>query len=446
MLKRAPSLAVRTALIFASIYVATFLVGLVLLTWASLSSAGERHHAGSGIALSFAASEMRAEHGTFTFPSGGEFARLARENPRLWLLASDGRRRFAFGPVPAGARRVFADYLPVAEAAKFHVPGIERPYSDSVAGWRETETGLLFMAAGGVDPETVSVARAFRYLLGQGLFLLAAALALLGLIAMLVALPLLSRALRRVTADAASVGPERPELRLKEEGVPRELLPLVRGFNEALDRLGTELERRRRFIADVAHELRTPLAIVSLQAEALPAGEAKSDMERVLARLSHLVGQMLDVERLSLADPPRIDIDLTALARETVGEMAPLAIGAGYEIGFEAPDSPVRMSGDPQALGRAVANLIGNAIAHGGGRGQIKVCVGSGRTVEVSDEGPGIPESLKPALFEPFQRERWDKDGCGLGLHLTREIMRAHGGDALLLESASGAAFRLQFP
>ncbi len=446
MLKRAPSLAVRTALIFASIYVATFLLGLMLLTWASLSSAGERHHAGPGIALAFAAGELRADHGRIVFPVDGEFAGLARDNPRLWLLASDGRHILSFGPVPPAARRLFDDDLPVLVAGKFHVPGVRRPYSDAAAGWQQTSAGELFLAGGGIDPATISVARAFRYLLGQGLFLLAASLALLGLIAMLVALPLLSRALKRVTADAAAVGPDRPELRLREEGVPRELLPLVRGFNQALDRLGAELERRRRFIADVAHELRTPLAIVSLQAEALPAGEAKREMERILARLTHLVGQMLDVERLSLADPTRLEIDLNLLVRDVVAEMAPLAIGAGYEIGFEAPESPVPVLGDPQALARAVANLIGNAIAHGGGGGQIRVVVGSARTVEVSDEGPGIDPILRPLLFEPFQRHGWDKDGCGLGLHLTREIMRAHGGDASLVEAESGARFRLRLP
>ncbi|MFL5237692.1 MAG: sensor histidine kinase, partial [Rhizomicrobium sp.] len=62
------------------------------------------------------------------------------------------------------------------------------------------------------------------------------------------------------------------------------------------------------------------------------------------------------------------------------------------------------------------------------------------------DEGPGVPLSIRNTLFEPFCRGRWDRDGCGLGLHLTREIMRAHGGDVSLLPTASGAAFRLEFP
>jgi signal transduction histidine kinase len=90
--------------------------------------------------------------------------------------------------------------------------------------------------------------------------------------------------------------------------------------------------------------------------------------------------------------------------------------------------------------------LLGNAVAHGGGSGTIAVRVGAEGWIEVSDEGPGLPEGASERIFEPFHRERWDKDGCGLGLHLVREIMRAHEGEARLVGVGSGAVFRLELP
>jgi len=450
MLRRGNSLTLRAAAIFISIYLATFVAGLAVVGSASLSSAGERHHAGPDVATAFALDDLRLDPNGPAFRRDGAFARLAARNRSLWLIVEadtgTGRRRFAFGPVPAAASRAFGEYRGIVEAAKFHVPGIARPWSDAVVSRRDTAGGDLWIAAGGIDPATISLGDSFRYFLTQGLLPVLLALGLMGLIAMLVALPLLTRALRPLTADVEAIRPDRPDRRIRESEVPRELLPLARGLNAALDRLSDELTRRKRFIADVAHELRTPLAILSLQIEALQAPQGKEDLRRIVARLSQLVAQMLDVERLSMAARPGREIDLAEIAREVVTDMAPLALAAGYEIGLDSPAEPVMVAGDPQALGRALANLVGNAVAHGGGAGNIRVAVGEDRSVEVSDGGPGIPQALRPQLFEPFSRARWDRDGCGLGLHLTREIMRAHGGEARLVESASGACFRLEFP
>jgi signal transduction histidine kinase len=154
---------------------------------------------------------------------------------------------------------------------------------------------------------------------------------------------------------------------------------------------------------------------------------------------------MLDVERLSMT-PRRSDpIDLAALAREAIADIAPMAMAEGYDLSLTAPDHPVMVSGDRHALFRAVSNLLGNAVAHGGGGGQIALLVGEWKTIDVIDEGPGVAAPIRHKLFEPFCREWSDRDGCGLGLHLVREIMRAHGGEAILLPTERGAAFRLDF-
>jgi signal transduction histidine kinase len=100
---------------------------------------------------------------------------------------------------------------------------------------------------------------------------------------------------------------------------------------------------------------------------------------------------------------------------------------------------------DPHAILRAVLNLLGNAIAHGGNAGTIAVRVSAAGRIDVSDQGPGIAADAQERIFEPFRRERWDRDGCGLGLHLVREIMHAHGGEVRLVGSGPGALFRLDF-
>jgi signal transduction histidine kinase len=267
----------------------------------------------------------------------------------------------------------------------------------------------------------------------------------MGFVAMLIALPILARALRPLAAEAASILPQDPARRLDENKAPREVLPLVRGFNAALDRLASELGRRKRFIADAAHELRTPLAVVALRVEALRDETDKQDLRRGLGRLVHLVSQMLDIERLSLSGRERLPVDLVGIARDVVADLAPTAIERGYDLSLEAPGAPVIVTGDAHAISRAITNLIGNSIAHAGGAGQIRVVVGADRTIDVTDEGAGVPTALLPRLFEPFGRGSSDAEGCGLGLHLTREIMRAHGGEVRLLRHHPGAAFRLSF-
>lgn len=436
------SLKARAAAIFAAVFAAVFVSGFVLLAWSSLSTAGERHHAGPSIALKLAAGEARLSERGISIDGSPRLQSLARANPSLWILAHADGRTHAYGKPPVAATRLFERYRGVVASGRFHVPGVPRPLADASI----EQLGDATLAAGGIDPRTITLADALTYVGSEGLLLMLLALGTLGLVAMLVALPLLTTALGRVSAAAAVIDSASPDRRIGEEGVPTELLPLVRSFNAALERLSDELARRKRFTMDVAHELRTPLAVMSLQLEAMAPGEQSNDLARVLARMSHLVGQMLDVERLSLQPADWGVVDLVELGREAISEFAPLAIASGYRLGLQAPDAPVLVRGDGHALTRAIANLLGNAIAHGGGVGEIRMTIAGDATLEVLDDGPGVPEDLRATLFEPFSRARHDRDGCGMGLHLTREILRAHGGDAELLPSPRGARFRLRLP
>jgi signal transduction histidine kinase len=445
MLRRTPSLALRAVLTFTGVYVLTIAIFFAALVMFDDVFQNGNRHAGPKIAVSRAAEDLVRTETGFRMKRDGAFAAMAARNPRIWLLARSGERRFAFGPVPAPVTRLFAAPGLQIDSSRFTVASLERPLGHAVVERREIGSDTLVLAAGGVDPDTLGSGEFLRIAWGEGLLVWLVRTAIMGFVAMLIALPILARAMRPLAAEAASILPQEPERRLDESKAPREVLPLVRGFNAALDRLASELGRRKRFIADAAHELRTPLAVVALRVEKLQDGTDKQELRRGLGRLVHLVSQMLDIERLSLSGRERLLVDLAAIARDVVADLAPTAIKSGYELSLEAPDAPLMVLGDAHAISRALTNLIGNAIVHGGDAGQIRVVVGKDRTIDVVDDGPGVPAALRPRLFEPFSRGSSDVEGCGLGLHLTREIMRAHGGEVQLVPAQRGATFRLSF-
>jgi signal transduction histidine kinase len=311
----------------------------------------------------------------------------------------------------------------------------------------DSAAGRVTVYAGGIDPSAISTADWLSYAyLDAELHMAVVLMIVICAAGGPLAIPVVLRSLRPTARAAAGIGPSELDKRLPEERVVKELLPIVRAFNGALDRLEAGFERRRRFIADVAHELRTPLAVLNMHIDALPPGGGKGDLQRIVYRLGQMVGQMLDSERLALCARRREPVDLVATARSAVAEIAPLAVASGYELGLSSASERLVVQGDPYAVSRALTNLLGNAIAHGGGSGTIEVRVGRDGRIDVSDEGPGIPVEARERIFEPFHRERWDRDGCGLGLHLVREIMRAHGGEARLVETGGGSLFRLEFP
>jgi len=371
---------------------------------------------------------------------------LVERHPQLWFIATAAGQTLSFGPVPSEMRATIAQLPPGFVSGRFRAAPPSGSEGASLVDRIETGAGETFMAAGGVESPHIDLSTYILLMRHHELFwfpLLSAALTLLGA---LLAIPVLLRSIRPTTRAAAELDPGDPSRRLPEARVVKQLLPLVRAFNAALDRVSSALERQRRFIADVAHELRTPLAVLNMHVDKLPPGEAKPDLQRTVYRLEQMIGQMLDAERLILAERRHDRVDLVALSRSAVADIAPLAIGSGYEIAVTAAAEAVFVSGDPYALSRALANLLGNAVAHGGGRGTIEVRVSRLGTVDVVDEGPGVPLAARETVFEPFHRERWDRDGCGLGLYLVREIMQAHGGTASLISPGPGAVFRLAFP
>lgn len=445
MLKRTPSLALRASLIFMAVYATILLTVVGVSAVASWVDRGAGNLRGAFIAVDYATAELQMAGGRMTLPGTGRFAQLAARNPSMWLVVVKDGRTYTAGAVGKAQLEMVDKLRNATDSVVFRLPGQTSPVAAGKLRQVELPFGPAILAAGGVDPATLSTRESIHLLLEPEIAIVLGIIAVISLLAMLVAVPAFARALHPIAIEAAAIGPGDPGRRLDEEKAPRELLPIVRGFNAALDRLEAELGRRKRFIADVAHELRTPLAVVSLQIETLADGERKADLQRGLRRLTSLVAQMLDLERLSLSGNQRSQVDLVAVTRDVVAELAPLAIDKGYDLSLVAPYTPVEVIGDVHAIVRALTNLIGNAIAHGGG-GPVEVAVTAGCTIAVHNVGPTISTELQSILFEPFARGNPNGDGCGLGLHLTREIMRSHGGDVRFVPDDSKTIFELIFP
>jgi two-component system sensor histidine kinase TctE len=248
------------------------------------------------------------------------------------------------------------------------------------------------------------------------------------------------RPIARASRDAARVGPRHPDMRISAGGLPREIQPPVEAVNGALDRLSRAYATERRLTADAAHELRTPLAVLNLrlQRAQLTGHIDWSAVERELAQMGRLVDQLLDLARKeSLAreqgTEERPVVNLSRLVREAAATVLPLIEAAGRELEIDVPDS-VQVRGNSDDLRDMVRNLLENAILHGRGKVSARIASlekSSGRvTIEIADEGSGVPAGQEEAVFQRFRRLSVDTPGSGLGLAIVRHVARSHGGDA----------------
>ncbi len=254
--------------------------------------------------------------------------------------------------------------------------------------------------------------------------------------------------LRRAEAEVDGLDPDNMSLRLTVPGEPREVDTLVRSFNRALARLESSVLALRDFTASAAHELRTPLAIMQLSLERLPASAIKSELQTDADRMTRLVSQMLDLaqaDALVVKDP--VAVDLAAIGRDVVTQLAPKSFSAGSELTFSDHGGAIAQ-GHAEAVFRIYRNLVDNALAHAPGATPIAVSAGPGPQLAVRDHGPGIPAADQTHLFERFWRkDRSSSDGAGLGLGIVKRLVDAHGGTiAIETPAGGGVLFRVQFP
>lgn len=252
---------------------------------------------------------------------------------------------------------------------------------------------------------------------------------------------------RRVSQQATEIGPHNLHLRLETSGLPSEMAPLVAAANGLLDRLEHSFQEQGQFVANVAHELRTPLAALRLRAGAVEDAALRAGLDRQVLRLSHVISQLRDLGSLESGAPDRSSrFALTALAAELVGERHLEMAAAGHPLSFLPASVTGEIDGNRALVEMALTNLLDNALRHTPEGTQITVEAGPD-WVTVADDGPGLTADGTDRAVRRFWRaDHKRSDSAGLGLSIVRRIMDAHSGSLEIANRAPhGAAMTLRF-
>lgn len=389
----------------------------------------------------------------------GELAAGAGKTVSYALLDPRGRVIQSYG-----ARGV--DVLP----AVIERYDTDDPFGFSIERWLDPNSGdpvmLILPDAGGVQRIVVTVIARDGFLVQASMPLIDSHIAiadilytftegtilavLLPLFLAMVAIPIIVRVtlrpIRRVSREAKEIGAATLDRRLSLDRVPSEMRGLVVAFNGLLARLDAAWRLQREFTANAAHELRTPIAALRAEVEAIVPAQARALLAIQFDKVARLLAQLL---ALAEADSRPVDaagcFDLTALGREVVADMAPAIIAAGKEIAVEGGGEKASLvRGDPGLAEIALRNLVDNALRHSGPGSTIRVVIDEA-SIAVANTGSDIPEEARKAMFGRFWKKDRRTSGSGLGLSIVDAVMTRLGGAVEVASRDGTATFTLGF-
>jgi two-component system sensor histidine kinase TctE len=272
-------------------------------------------------------------------------------------------------------------------------------------------------------------------------------LAATGLLALAIALAM--RPLDRLRQEVDARDPQ-DLTPVDDTGAPAEVRPLVQAINHHIERHREQTEARRRFVDDASHQLRTPLTTLATQVafaqrEADPTAQ-RLVLETIREQLDETIRQtnhMLSLARADSAPPQRQPFDAVVQAEALVRQWWGPAREQGVDLGLDAPSGPVPVQGEPDLLREALANLLHNAIRHGGAGGHVTLVVRTDTNgavqMTVVDNGPGLPPEELARAGERFFRGRGATlPGSGLGLAIVRTVAQRHGGQMRVSSGPEG--------
>jgi signal transduction histidine kinase len=448
------SLQVRLAVRLAALYVAAAAIAVGVLAYQVYDTAGSLNDRELGLRAEDLARAMVVD-GTgqprLDLPPKLAAAYAAASEDDLFAIRDTNGRLIAASPAEFGER--VSKWPPATdEPSYFRLSGAgsedfgsETYYGLSVA--LQTAAGPMWISVArteGSDALIRSILREFvLHAIWVSPLLMLATLAI-GIFAIRNGL----KPVREISRMAASIGPDATSVRLPEQDLPTEIMPLVASINHALDRLEKGFAVQREFTANAAHELRTPLAIITSALETMDGNGELEKLRTDVGRVNRLVEQLLRVARLDSVALEFDTVDLNKVASLAVAAMAPWAIAQGKAIAFAGTEWPMNVKANAHALEDALRNLIENAVAHAPAGTEVTVTVNRDGRIDVADRGSGVPRKDRENIFKRFWRGAGEKkEGAGLGLAIVSEIMRAHRGSVSVADNpGGGAVFTLSFP
>ena len=371
------------------------------------------------------------------FSEAGEFSALSARSADLWFAAWSGADSFEFNrdrrprlpfEISGGGISTKSAVMTVGAGQVLCLEEINRP----------AEEPFILMIANARP----SIAMTMREFLKRGFPVIAMvgiAFATIVVVGVYLAGRFVRVAIARVTKMALAIDPAAPQGSIPLHETPLELQPLVTSLNGAFDEIASFIERERRFLGNVAHELRTPLAILRTKLEGVDDRRLRAALVLDTRRLASLVAAMLDLSRLRITGFREKRVDLADVTRDVLADYGPLALDQGITLSLVADcNEPIMVLGSKEAIRSAIANLVGNALVHARGTRTIAARLSRRGSVSICDDGRSArdEESAKPAARTTSAV--LGNSGIGLGLSIVREIMAAHQGTLSITPTPGG--------